>query len=178
MLTSSTLLAIHSGFWQTFGVIAVLLAALCIGSSDNQVYFSAPAGSRTSHVNPGGLTILPNGRYLTPLGSRIYCGENCWNIVLAPNHKTGALFYDGGLSLYGDLDDPAKTVTKLKREGAAYCGQFSPDGQTLVTSSGERGGIQLILVAHPETATDISGNVNGAKGTYITDLALSPNGQY
>ncbi len=163
---------------QTGRVIASLLAPLALSLAQKPVYFSAPAGSQTSVVRPGGLTILPNGRFLTPLGSRIYGGENCWNIVLAPNHQTAALFYNGGLAIFADVNHPSKPETKVWTGEAAFCGQFTPDGKTLVISSGEKGGIELLPLDHLDLAKLIPGNVNGAKGSYMNDLALSPDGAF
>ncbi len=163
---------------QTVCMFCLALAAQLLRVTTDTPNFTAPAGSQPSMIRPGGVTVMPNGRLLTPRGSRFYGGENCWNIVLAPNHKTAALFYNDGLNLYRDCNNPAETKTTLKRPDFAFCGQFSPDGENLIVSSGEKGGLQVINVQNPDQTTNIEGNANGVSGTYINDLVLSPDGHF
>lgn len=141
-------------------------------------FFETPAGSEPAVVRSGGKTILPNGRVLTPAGSRFYGGEDCWNIVISPNHRAAALFYSDGINLYGDIERPDATKTSLRLEEFAFAGQFTSDGSRLIVSSGEHGGIAVIPMAHPERRIAIDGNVGGAKATYVNDLVVSPDDRY
>ena len=47
--------------------------------------YKAPSGQEFARVVPGGTTILPNGRLLTPIGDRIYTESDRWNVVLSPD---------------------------------------------------------------------------------------------
>ena len=46
--------------------------------------FQAPAEKKYAEVKPGGTTILPNGRFLTPIGQRLYTGSDLWNVITDP----------------------------------------------------------------------------------------------
>jgi DNA-binding beta-propeller fold protein YncE len=159
-------------------MVYALLAGMILRDIPPPPYFETPAGGAPAIVRAGGTSILPNGRLLTPRGSRFYGGDDCWNIVVSPDGRSAALFYTDGLNLYGNIRNPKATQTKLARPGFAFAGQFAPDGSRLVVSSGEQGGIQIIPVADPEHPVDISANVNGAKDTFVNDLALSADGRY
>ncbi len=50
---------------------------------------------------PGGITILPNGRQLTPVGERLYTGDDLWNVVPSPDGKLLVGFCDPGIVIYG-----------------------------------------------------------------------------
>jgi DNA-binding beta-propeller fold protein YncE len=114
---------------------------------------------------------------LTPRGSRVYGGENCWNIVMGTDQKEAALFYENGINLYPDLSHPLEK-SSLKRGHYAFTGAFTPGGDRLVVSSGEKGGIESIKVSNPSDSTLIDANVDGAKQSYVNDLALSKDGRY
>ena len=82
--------------------------------------FSAPAGTAPARVVPGGTTILPNGRFVTPLGKRLYTGEDLWNVVLQPGGKQAVSFCEGGLR-----------VQNLSGTGAVNFSDIGLDGATL-----------------------------------------------
>ena len=50
-------------------LIAMLLASNAVAQIPN---FGPPSGNEFANVVPGGTTILPNGRLLTPIGERLY----------------------------------------------------------------------------------------------------------
>ncbi len=59
--------------------------------------YRAPVGQEFARVAPGGTTILPNGRILTPLGDRLYTGGDLWNVVPSPDGKWIAGMCESGI---------------------------------------------------------------------------------
>ena len=50
--------------------------------------YRAPAGNRVAQVNPGGESILPNGRIVAPIGERHYAASaDLFDINISPNGK-------------------------------------------------------------------------------------------
>src|SRR2546428_413253 len=83
-------------------MISLILAISFITPQTADPYFGVPAGRQVARVVPGGVTILPNGRLLTPRGKRLWVKEDLWQILLSPNQKTVVAFHDGGFTAFAD----------------------------------------------------------------------------
>lgn len=145
------------------------------------VLFRAPAGKEYARVVPGGTTILPNGRFLTPKGQRLYTGGDLWNVLLSPDGRTVVAFHDGGLSVWRNADAFSGATVKpdrkiVGRKETAPAGAFTRDGERLVISRGDDGSIEILDVATLESVAEISANTDGVKDSYINDIALSRDG--
>lgn len=133
-------------------------------------YFEAPSGREFAKVVPGGKTILPNGRLLTPVGSRLYTGEDLWQVIVSPNGKTVVGLFDGGMAIYSE----GKPKRLLARKEIGYAAVFTKDGSKLVLSLGDDNKLEILDGQSFETLVEIPNNV---KDGYINDLALSPDGK-
>ncbi len=145
------------------------LLALAISQS-NFPYFEAPAGLEYAKVVPGGATVLPNGRLLTPAGTRRYTGEDLWQVLVSPDGNSVVGFHDGGLTIYAD----GKAKRALARKEIAPAGAFSKDGSKLVISLGDDNQIEVLNAQTFEREALIAG---GKKDGYINDIAISPDGK-
>lgn len=158
--------------------------------SSSPVSYGAPAGRQPARVVPGGVTILPNGRFLTPDGQRLYTGENLWGIALSPDGRILVGLFEGGLAVWpADRSRPRL----LARRDYAFCAVFTPDGRRLVVSNGDSGhGIDVYDTRGWESAPppDPAGarfvtveqqpiqRIASDKEAYINDIALSPDGRW
>ncbi len=126
-------------------------------------YFAAPSGREYARVVPGGTTILPNGRFLTPVGERIYTSENLWKVLSSPDGKT----------LVGFAEDELTIVTgggsrRLPMKGVAPAGVFLPDGRLLV-SLGDASKVAIL-----QAGTYVQGEtIDTGVDSHIVDLAYS-----
>lgn len=140
------------------------------------VVLQAPAGREYARVVPGGVTILPNGRFLTPEGRRLYGLETVWHVALHPNQKTIALFHNGGFTVYDDIHAASATPRRIARKEIAPAGIFTRDGKRLIISEGDAGAIAVVNIATGENMQRISANwPEGRAGSYINDFVLSPD---
>lgn len=148
--------------------------------------FAPPAGNEPARVVPGGTTILPNGRYLTPAGKRLWSGDGLWGLALSPDGKTVVGIHTDaaspsqrspGLTVFSQLDaNPLRTSVPIK--DLAPAAVFTPDGAKLILSNGEDGGIRILDARTWATLRDISANVNGATDSFINDVVLVRGGKY
>jgi len=151
--------------------------------------YRSPSGTEFAKVVPGGTTNLPNGRQLTPVGERLYTGDDLWNVVPSPDGKLIVGFCDPGIVIYPS--DARTTMTSSYRipwRNAAFCGVFTKDGSKLIASSGDAGhGIQLFETSpwykpaseRLETLEQIPVmSIKADDEAYINDIALSPDGKY
>lgn len=49
---------------------------------------SAPAGNRPTKIDPTGVTVLPSGRLITPLGRQVKVAPHPYGLALSPDGKT------------------------------------------------------------------------------------------
>ncbi len=77
--------------------LAIFLADPVLAQNQS---FRSPSGNEFAKVVPGGTTILPNGRHLTPIGERLYTGDDLWNVVPSPDGKLIVGFCDPGIVIY------------------------------------------------------------------------------
>jgi DNA-binding beta-propeller fold protein YncE len=170
------------------------LAAVLAGASawGQQVYFQSPSGSRYAEIIPGKESVLPNGRLLTPVGKRLYGGEDVWNTYLSPNDKTLAVISDSGLRIYPDfraakpesMDLRAAELTPAGREeefkgigNPAPAAVFSPDGSRLFLSMGDSGRIVRINTATWKADAVVNLNTPTLSASYAVDMLLSKDGK-
>jgi len=151
----------------------MLPAFLALVLAQDRPMFSAPAGIEPARVVPGGITILPNGRYVTPQGERLYTGEDLWHIALSPNGETAAAFHDGGLTIHSGLRTGGRATRKVAIKELAPAGRFTPNNLNLVISLGDEGAIAIYDTGTFERIKTISVNTDGVKDAYINDLVLT-----
>jgi len=107
--------------------------------------FRSPSGSEFAKVVPGGITVLPSGRLLSPVGKRFYSGEDLWNIVPSPDGKRIIALCDQGIDIYSTEPLVGRPLSfRIPWRNAAFCAVFTKDGSKLITSSGDAShGIQV-----------------------------------
>ncbi len=167
-------------------LLMVFLTGTVVAQNPN---FESPSGSEFAKIMPGGTTILPNGRLLTPVGERLYTGDDLWNVVPSPDGKLIVGFCDPGMVIYPSKNQGAnRNSYRIPWRNAAFCGVFTKNGSKLISSSGDAGhGIQVFETNQwDKPATQRLEvldqkplmSITADKEAYINDIALSPAEQY
>lgn len=153
----------------------MLTAILTVGLAqpDLRTYvLGAPAGKEYAVVRPGGTTILPNGRFLTPKGHRLYSGSDVFHVSVNAAGTSMAIFCKGGYSFYASPEKGSKS-TFIKIPGVAPAGLFLKDGNRMVVSNGDGGAVMIVNASDgTELAKGTLPLVNGDRG-YANDFAVS-----
>ena len=161
-------------------MLPLCLAALMAPPAD--VYFEAPADRQFAKVLPGGITVLPNGRFLTPTGKRLWSGEDVWQVVVHPKgdcliaiHTDRALADkpEAGFTVYTALDTDSPVRKDVSLAESAPAAVFTADGSKLVVSQGDA---SKLVVFNTSTWDKVQEIEIGNKG-YINDLVLSQDGK-
>lgn len=163
-----------------------LLTACGVGSAQTPPpYLHAPSVTTYATHNPDGLTILPTGRYIQPVGKHLPLARWPHGLVLSPDGKTAFVASEGVGQFITDWNSPEPTVTSfapgaVKRRSNAGGAVFSPDGKTLYWSSGESGEIHIVNVSDHAVTGAIALNVavGGRKfeDSFAMDIQSSPDG--
>src|SRR6267154_1422489 len=76
---------------RILGVFAISFLILSCSRSDHGhrvSLVSAPAGDRYTAINQKGITVLPNGRLITPLGKQILVAPHPFGLTISPDGRT------------------------------------------------------------------------------------------
>jgi len=152
-------------------------------------YLHVPAVNEYARHDPNGVTIIPEGRYLTPVGKSFPVAQWPHGLVLSPDEKTAFVASDGVGQLISGWDTPKPRTVLIKpdssakgrKKGNAGAAVFAPNGKTLYWSSGDTGAIHVFDVTTHEKTGEIMLDVHwgGRKyeDSYAMDLKLSPDGR-
>lgn len=175
-------------------LLAALPAAYPAGSAPAlSTELEAPAGSRPAHINRSGVTVIANGRLITPRGVQVTVAPHPYGMALSPDGKTLVTVNSGtapfSLSIITRLASPRPSVAQIppgmKPSGdepkSVYIGAaIAPDNRTAYVSEGNNGKIGVFdLVSHRRIAEmDLDGAFQGKtfRDSLTGDLKLAPDG--
>ncbi len=178
---------------KIFPVLAIAFGLASLsrpGSAAPTPYLHAPSVETYATHDPAGLTILPNGRFLTPAGRHMPVSREPYGLVMTRDGSTLFVASDGVGQIVTNWQSAQPLVTKLmpeaskKRRESENTGgaDFSPDGKKLYWSGGESGAVMIFDVASGTREGDV--DLNGELGTkayegsYIVDLKVSEDGRF
>ncbi len=163
-------------------LFALLIFISLPASSQN---LRAPAGDAYAVHNPSGVTIIPNGRFLEPVGSHYPLARFPHGMAIS---RDGAILFipsDGIGQLVTNWQSGSPKITELKPPAAAKRmhlnaggADFSPDGTLLYWSSGERGSIFVFETTTGKLLADITLNSKPFNDSFAVDVKLSADGRY
>lgn len=172
-------------------ILGLFLTALAAGSRmatarPEEAYLHAPAVNDYARQDPGGVTILPNGRFLEPAGRPIALARWPHGLLLAPDGAFAFVASDGVGQIVTDWNGSNPRVTALPapapggrqrhENGGALA--LAPDGRTLYWSSGDSGSIYVLDLPSRKLAAEIPLNTAGFEDSFAMDLRLSADGRY
>ncbi|GIV14639.1 MAG: hypothetical protein KatS3mg022_0074 [Armatimonadota bacterium] len=150
-----------------------------------------PAGERTAQINPDGVTILPNGRLLTPRGKQIRVAPHPYGMTLSADGKV-LVTVNGGTAPFSlsiirnpDSDNPQVTQippsvnTEKEVLPATFIGAAVDTGRDrLYASGGNDGSVIVFRLSTGERLERIDLSTEEHPDAFTTDIALSPDGRW
>ncbi len=154
-------------------------------------YLHPPSVDTYARHDPEGVTVLSNGRHLTPAGTHYSVAYQPYGLVQTRDGSTLFVASDGSGQLMRQWHSGTPEILPVvlpkpegKRKGHANSGgaDFSPDGTLLYWSGGENGVVLVLDVATRQIAAEIplNGTLNGRKfeDSYAADVKLSVDGRF
>jgi YVTN family beta-propeller protein len=166
-----------------FAVLAVFRAPV------RQPYLHAPAVNEYARHDPAGVTILPSGRFIRPVGRCLPVAQWPHGLAISPDGHAVFVAGEGVGQIITDWNTPNPVVRELipqiggttKRSNAGGAA-FSPDGKTLYWSSGETGAVYFFDLLSGKKTAEVSLNteVNGRKyeDSFAMDVQAGGDGAY
>src|SRR6478752_6215345 len=154
---------------------------------------SAPAGNEYTQINKDGKTVIPNGRFITPMGKQIVVAPHPFGLTLSPDGKTIITANSGvgpfSISIIDDYNSNQPIISQIpdgveKNEGlleAVFMGlAVTPDNKKVFVAGGQQNRIYIFdLVTHKklgEISCNKSFDDSDYSDGYIGDLTLSKDG--
>lgn len=177
--------------WGPFaaGGAAFLLCLAAAAAPVSPPYLHAPAGDRYARFDPGGTTILPDGRLLRPAGHSLPLAPWPNSLTLTADGQTAFIASEGvGQIITGWNTTTPQVVPVLpptgggRREASDGGAAFAPDGRTLYWSSGDSGEVYVVETASHTVTGRIRLNATVGGRAYADsdalDLKASADGRY
>lgn len=154
---------------------------------------STPAKNEITKIDLTGRTVIPNGRFLTPLGKNLFTAPHPYGLVLSPDGNTAVTANSGTgplsitiirnvLSAYPEVQQvPPGASTDKGVLASVFMGlAISPDNKSVYVAGGETNKIYLFDLSDGRKTDSIDCSFSDAdhnyKEGYIGDLVLSKDG--
>ena len=177
-----------------FITLACILFSGCRNGKNDLIILSAPAGSLYTSINKEGITVIPNGRLLTPSGKSLIVAPHPFGLALSNNGEIAVTANSGTKPLSisiirnlttspeiiqvppGYINDPA--VIKSVFMGLA----ISPENDKVYVSAGQDNSILVfdLLTGNKIDSVNCAVSEDGSSfpDGYIGDMTISKDGNY
>ena len=152
-------------------------------------YLHAPSVDSFAKHDPAGVTILSNGRLLTPAGTHVPVAHDPYGLAMTRDGATLFIASEGVGQLVKDWQSGPRKITPVrpepgkgrKKNSNTGGADFSPDGKMLYWSGGESGGVMIFDAVSGNHLADVALDgplgTNQFEGSFIVDLKVSEDGR-
>jgi len=176
-----------------FFIILIFFIQNCSFKKDEVWVISAPAGESYTGIYPDSITVIPNGKLLTPRGRQIMVAPHPYGLTLSPDGTIVVTANSGvkpfSISIIRNILSDRPEVQQIPPgaetdEGilaAVFMGlAISPDNRLLYVGGGQEGEIFVFDLTSGNKVSTLDCNItfNGKQyeDSYIGDLILSADG--
>lgn len=153
----------------------------------------APAQEEYCVINKEGVTVIPNGRFITPAGKQIMVAPHPFGLTLSPDGKTMVTSNSGtapfSISIISDFmagEPKVKQIPEGMRGDkglleAVFMGlAVSPDNKLVYVAGGQQNKVYIFDVVSGEKRGEINctslDSINGYNDGYIGDMVMNREG--
>ncbi len=146
-----------------------------------------PATSEYCSIKPGGSSVLPSGRYVTPAGKTIQITRAPYGLGITPDGKKALILHNAAITIV-NINNPDSNIRipdyegkiKVVLRGASFLGvAFSADSKKAYLSGGDKGDVVVFDMDKFERIDSITlnGNFDGVEyeDSFTSDLTIDQN---
>ena len=154
---------------------------------------SAPAGEQYTAINKNGVTVIPNGRLISPAGKQVMVAPHPFGLVISPDGKTIISSNSGtgpfSISIVRNFNSDSAIVKQIpdgvkpdeKLLESVFMGlAVSPDNTKVYAAGGQQNKIHVFDLASGKKLNEINCNKSFDKSDYsdgyIGDMVLNKDG--
>jgi DNA-binding beta-propeller fold protein YncE len=174
--------------------IAVIILAGCRNEKNTPLVLSAPAGSMYTAINKEGITILPNGRLLTPSGRSIVVAPHPFGLTISNDGNIAVTANSGIRPLSISIIRNITSVPEIMQVPPGFSNDagvlesvfmglaISPENDKVYVAAGQENSILVfdLLTGNKIDSIDCSVSEDSTKfpDGYIGDMTISKDGRY
>ena len=149
-------------------------------------YLSVPGFKEYASINPGGKTVLPSGRYVSPAGQTIQITHDPFGLRISPDGETAIALHNGVISVISLADmrairipDYEKKYEAPLKKGSFLGLAFHPASNIVYLSGGDEGTVIVYDYKNFKVLDKI--NLNGKfenisyEDSFTSDLIYNPS---
>jgi YVTN family beta-propeller protein len=183
----------HSSLLVLIALTGYILSG-CRNGKNDLLVLSAPAGSSYTSVNKDGVTVIPNGRLLTPSGKNLVVAPHPFGLALSRNGEIAVTANSGvrplSISIIRNLTSapeiiqvpPGYTNDAGVLESVFMGLTISPDNDKVYVAAGQENSILVfdLKTGNKLDSVDCSVSEDGTRSPdgYIGDMTISGDGNY
>src|SRR6478736_5469105 len=152
---------------------------------------NVPAGSEYTQISKEGKTVIPNGRFITPMGKQIIVAPHPFGLTLSPDGKTIITANSGvgpfSISIIDDYNSNQPTIKQIPETQdpekglleAVFMGlAVFPDGKKVYVAGGQQNVIYIFDLITSKKLGEISCKTADYQDGYIGDMVMNKDGSH
>ena len=175
-------------------ILCYLVFSGCNSTQNDPIVLSAPAGSRYTSINKEGVTVIPNGRLLTPAGKNYMLAPHPFGLAISRDGETAVTANSGtnplSISIIHNLTSspeimqvPPGNSTDAGVLESVFMGlAISPDNEKVYVAGGQSNSIEIfnLTTGLKLDSIDCSVSEDGTEypDGYIGDMTMTKDGNY
>ncbi|MDX2047091.1 MAG: bifunctional YncE family protein/alkaline phosphatase family protein [Chitinophagaceae bacterium] len=165
----------------------LLLAFFSKAQEKKYTVLTVPGSNQYASVNPGGISVLPSGRYVTPAGKTIRITHDPFGMAVSPDGKKAVALHNGVFTIIDLLSMnhtrvpsyDGKIISPLSN-GSFLGVAFAADSKTVYLSGGDNGAVIIYDIEKLQRTDSVSlnGKIYGEEydDSFTADLLLNEPG--
>lgn len=153
-------------------------------AQETKTVLQVPGVDQFCKIEQGGISILPSGRFVTPVGQSVRITHDPFGLAISPDGKSAVTLHDGVVSLIDLQTMEAYRIPSYDRKipsplkNGSFLGiAFAADSKTVYLSGGDNGKIIIYDIQKLKTIDEISldGKIKEVefKDSFTSDLLLN-----
>jgi len=169
--------------------VAAIFTFLIIGCSQpvkKVQILQVPGKDQFCIIDKEGVTVLPSGRYVTPVGDVLPITNDPYGMAISPDGAKAVTLHNGVITIINLADVSAQRIPSYDKKipsplskGSFLGVAFSTDSKYVYLSGGDKGDIVIYDIEKLKKidAISLNGKVNGEdyQDSFTSDLMLNPD---
>ena len=166
--------------------ILVVLLINCGQPIKTVKVLQVPGKDQFCKIDVNGVTVLPSGRYATPVGEVIRITNDPYGMAISPNGEKAVTLHNGVITIIDLMSLDVQRIPSYDKkiaspltDGSFLGVAFSTDSKRVYLSGGDKGDIVIYDIEKLKKISSISlnGKVNGEdyQDSFTSDLMLNPD---
>ncbi|MBC7893258.1 MAG: phosphoesterase, partial [Sphingobacteriaceae bacterium] len=169
---------------KTLSLLLALSTTLTFAQTRNVTTLQVPGAGQPCRIDPGGVSVLPSGRFVTPAGQTVRITRGAFGLKLSPDGRKAVVLHNGVVTVL-DAQNPEnalrlpsydETIPAVVKDASFLGVAIAPDSRTAYLSGGDKGTVVRIDLETGRKTGEIRLDTLGFGDSFTSDLILDAAG--